>query len=95
MSDTEREFLPKWFRGPITNSMKLNVGKTNDEVCEGIEQRIRDANASNPWARPGSREHRMSPDEEHDLGCDDMRDLFNPGNGWEWETVDQSDTLVI
>ena len=83
MSDSDQdEFLSKWDRGPITNSMRANVGKTDDEVQDGIQHRIRDARTE----RPGT--HRMSHDGQRDLGYDDQRDLFKdaPGDyGWYWE----------
>lgn len=74
--EPEDDFLPKWFRGPVTNAEKANVGKTNEEICAGIQQRIRDSQGESMNGR------QMTGDEERDLGLDDLRDPFTPPGPW-------------
>ena len=79
MSDFDRGEIPKWFRGPVTNSERLNMGKTDEEIAAGIQQRIRDTQKlDKQWNVPY--------DEERDLGYDDLRDLFNDGGVTGWDT---------
>lgn len=86
MSDFDRDEIPKWFRDPVTNSERLNIGKTNEEIAAGIQQRMEDT-------QKFDKQWRVPYDEERDLGYDDLRDLFNDGGvtGWDagYDSLDE------
>ena len=67
MTDIDRDEIPKWLRGPITNFMRLNVNRTYDEQLAAQEEfnkkLLAKLRAANPWGPTQNRDRDITEDE--------------------------------